>query len=312
MLERLFGSAVVAAVAAVPLAALGCGRVGYDLTASQPLDSQPDAARGAFHGPVDGSPPSSMPDGRGATGRTDAGGGAMPGPEPCSEVVATVPDQCTEVPFLPVDPFIDGLPECGLPIYALDPEGWNADGAAPDAVAAYGVAWRPDGVYVFVRVTDPTAVPPDATAPASNGDGVELYVDTDGTFVAPPAYDEPGTRRFVVAAPRDAEASEARGEVWSGATEVSTAWTSTRFRVFPRSFGYVVEAFIVAGDLGVARLDLAAGKKVGIDLSVNVSFASPATAGPFGHRQGQYFLKGGASSPEMDVRAFCVPTLLGQ
>lgn len=306
MRPRFFGSSVITGFA---LSALGCGRIGYELTSSESLGSGPDAALDSRPGVRDGSRPSQPVDARGSPSGADAGDAAPPGPEPCSEVVATVTDQCGQIPALPVEPFIDGLPDCGLPVYALEPEGWNVDAAAPDAVAAYGVAWRLDGLYFFMRVTDATAVPPDGTAPASRGDGVELYVDADGTFNAPPAYDEPGTRRFVIAAPRDAQASEARGEVWSGTTEVSTAWSSTAFRVFPRSFGYVVEAFITATDLGVTRLDFAVGKAIGMDLGVNVSYASPATMGTFGHRQGQYFLKGGTPSPETDVRAFCLPTL---
>src|ERR1043165_5587787 len=48
----------------------------------------------------------------------------------------------------------------------------------------------------------------------------------------------------------------ARGEVWSGARMVSS-WSSTQFRAYPRSFGYVVEAFVRAVDLGLPRLDYA-------------------------------------------------------
>jgi hypothetical protein len=214
------------------------------------------------------------------------------------------------VPALPVTPFIDGLPECGLPVYSVTPEDFDGDAAMPDAVTAYAVAWRPNGVYFFVRVTDPTAVPPEPSQPASYGDGVELFVDGDGTFSAPPAYDEPGTRRFVVAAPSSASNAQARGEVWSGDVEIATSWASTTFRAYPKSFGYVVEAFVTAKDLGVSRLELSAGKAIGWDLAVNVSYPTTTEAGAAGHRLGRYFLHGGTLSPEANAGAFCRPTLL--
>jgi hypothetical protein len=248
--------------------------------------------------------------GRSGGRREDAGDGSPSGPVACPAVVATVPDECAELPFLPVPPFIDGLPECGLPLYTLDPLGFEADGAAPDAVTAYAVAWRPDGLYFFVRVTDPTAVPPDPGAPASFGDGIEIYVDGDGAFTASPDYDDPGTRRFVVAAPSGAVAPEARGEVWSGSRRIAASWTSTLFRAYPKSFGYVVEAFVRAVDLGLPRLDYAARSSVAWDLSVNVSYPVPSTTGSSGHRLGHYVLHGAPPDPEADVRAFCRATLV--
>jgi hypothetical protein len=225
-------------------------------------------------------------------------------------VVQSVSDECDEVPALPVTPFIDGLPECGLPIYALDPQGFTGDAAAPDAVAAYAIAWRPNGVYLFLRVTDPTAVPPAPGAPASYGDGVELYLDSDGTFTAPPAYDDPGTRRFVIAAPQGSRDAEARGEVFSAVNGAASTWQSSQFRAYPKSFGYVVEAFVTAKDLGLSRFALAAGESIGLDLSINVSYPTTSTTGAAGRREGEYFLHGGSPSPETDVRAFCVPKLL--
>ena len=67
---------------------------------------------------------------------------------------------------------------------------------------------------------------------------------------------------------------------------------------------------MTAKDLGLARFTLAAGDSIGLDLSVNVSYPNASTSGPSGHRLGEYFLQGGAASPENDVRAFCTPKLL--
>jgi hypothetical protein len=301
----------ISAVLGATLGCVACGRVDYDLLAAGELGSLRDAASDA-PGSVRGA------GGRGggvsgaggiSGGPMDGGGDAAPKrPIPCNEVVPTVSDECTELPYLPVPPFIDGLPECGLPLYALDPVGFDPDAGSPDAVTVYSVAWRPDGIYFFVRVTDPTAVPPDPGAPASFGDAVELYVDGDGTFTAAPAYDDPGTRRFVVAAPSGAVAPEARGEVWSGSRKISS-WTSTQFRAYPRSFGYIVEAFVRAGDLGLPRLDYASGRAVAWDLGVDVSYPLASTTGAEGHRLGRYVLHGAPPPPETDVTAFCSATL---
>jgi len=295
----------VVALLAVSLPLWGCGRVGYDLVRGSSLQSRTDAAAGA-----------DAASGAGARHATDGGGmqGSEVGtaPVPCAAVVQGVSDECTEVPALSVPPFIDGLPECGLPLYLATPQGFDGDAAAVDAVASYGVAWRPNGVYFFIRVTDPTAVPPDGAQPASYGDGIELFVDADGSFAAPPAYDDPGTRRFVIAAPNDATTPAARGEVWSGSDEIASSWESRSFRAYPKSFGYVVEAFIGATDLGLSRLDLVSGSAIAWDVAIDVSFPTPAETGSAGHRLGRYLVRGGPTSPETDVRAFCRANLLWQ
>jgi len=285
-----------------------CGRVGYELRA-QGFRSGSDGSADARALVGDGSLPR-FDAGRQTAGEDAGGDGALTAPLPCASTVKRVSDECTEVPALPVAAFIDGLPECGLPVYDVAPTDFDGDASAPDAVASYGVAWRSNGVYFFVRVTDPTAVPPDPSEPASFGDGVELFLDADGVFTAPPAYDNPGTRRFVVAAPSSASKAEARGEVWSGGTEIAASWDSSSFRAYPKSFGYVVEAFISARDLGLPRVDLAAGSSIAWDLAINVSYPTPGQTGASGHRLGRYFLHGGTPSPETGVTAFCRPDLL--
>ena len=283
--------------------AAGCGRIGYELQAA----SRSDDSHGAG-----GKSAATRDAGRGANDASvfDAGDAEAVPTRPCVPgSVQGVADECAELPELPATPLIDGLPDCQLPVYPLTPVGWTGDAAAPDAVAAYAVAWRPNGLYFYVRVTDPTPVVASVSESASNGDGVELFVDSDGVFSTAPSYDNPGARRFVIAAPTDSVTPSSRGEVWVGDTLVDPAWASTTFRAYPQSFGYVVEAFVTARDLGLARLTLESAGRVGWDLGVNVSFASPVTTGAFGHRQGQYFFHAGSSSPEADVGAFCRATL---
>ncbi len=198
------------------LAVVACGRIGYELEASE----QPAGSGG--HG-GQAAPDAAIADSAIADAAADDGAASSDAanvPVACNGDVPGVADECTELPRLPTAPTIDGLPDCALPVYSLTPVGWSVDGGPPDAIAAYAVAWRPNGLYFYVRVTDPTPIVADASEPAADGDGVELFVDSDGSYSASPNYDNPGTRRFVVAAPPDAVTPSARGEVWSGATQV--------------------------------------------------------------------------------------------
>jgi hypothetical protein len=236
----------------------------------------------------------------------------------CS-VDAAVSDYCAAIPFLPQPPVIDGVVDCGLPLIDFIPVGWTGGATPPDATAQYAVAWRPDGIYFFVQVHDPSHVPAEPTEFTWQGDAVELFADSDGQYAAPPAYDIPGTAQFVIGAPPDAQSSVATGEIWTN-TPVDTVWTSTQFRAYGTADGYVVEAFVTGPDLGLATLALASGGHVGTDLSVDVSY--PSDQGPdagatgAGNRVGQYFLNvaspdAGGGIPPFDPRAFCVPVLSG-
>jgi hypothetical protein len=216
--------------------------------------------------------------------------------------------------------------DCGLALHPFVPEGWSmtvpADAASstPDATAQYAIAWRPDGLYMYVLVHDPNLLPAEPTDPTYFGDGAELYVDDDGSYKDSPLYDNPGTRQFTTVAPTATEPSAARGEIWYyGSNGASAPWTSTTFRAFPRPGGYALEALVTAADLSLTSWTLSAGNKVGFDLAVNVSFDSAAATGNFGHRFGQYFLRlgnavvdGSSASlfPFVDTTAFCNPTLL--
>jgi hypothetical protein len=308
----------------------GCGRIGYDplgpgLDEAGRGDATVDASSGP-DGSRDGSTAASaVPDVAGTEGAASDGPDASdatderldaPDAPACMANASASTDYCTTLPSLPEAPVIDGVVDCSLPLIAIVPVGWTGGAAASDATAQYAAAWRPDGVYFFVQVHDPTLVPADPTEPAWQGDAVEIYVDSDGVFAAPPAYDNPGTRQFVVSAPSSSQASVARGEIHYTGSTGTIAWTSTQFRAYATTDGYVVEAFVAGPDLGLSPLALAPGGRVGQDLSIDVSY--PADRGPdaggFGNRMGQYFLRvgapdAGAGLPPFDVRAFCTPTL---
>ncbi len=236
----------------------------------------------------------------------------------CTVKVSASVDYCTTLPFLPQAPVIDGKVDCGLPLLDIVPIGWSGGGSPPDATAQYAVAWRPDGVYFFVQVHDPSLVPADSSESTWQGDAVEVYADSDGVYAAPPAYDNPGTRQFTVAAPPNAQSSVARAQVWYTGSVTGATWTSTQFGAYGLPDGYAVEALVTGPDLGLPPLTLAAGGQVGMDISIDVSYPTDQgpDAGGAGNRLGQYYLRvatpdAGGSIPPFDVRAFCVPALAG-
>ena len=324
---------------------VGCGRIGYQLeheragasrdgvgTKDASADSwqSTGSSGGAISVGAGGAPAGSggavgtTPDGSvtGAGGRTTDAGSRPPdaGPDAatCRTRVSGVSDYCAELPSLPDPPVIDGRLECGVPLKPLTPIAWTGGATPPDATAEYAVAWRADGVYFFVRVHDATLVPAEQSQRTWEGDAVELFVDDDGTYTAPPAYDMPGSRQLVVAAPENATTPGARGELWTfGNNGAWEKWSSNEFGAYPVSDGYVVEAFVRAQDLNLPNIVLIAGAHIGMDLSIDVSYPSaqsPDAAEP-GNRVGQYFLEVGETDagtllPPFDVRAFCRPVLI--
>ena len=342
---ELSRGARIALAGALSLSA-GCGRIGYELqheraaasrTSVDTKDSSVDASQGGAPGAggsisvgTGGAPAQSggsggtAPDASvaGAGGRiTDAGSRAPdagPDSATCRTPVSGVSDYCVELPSLPDPPVIDGLLECGVLLKPVTPIGWTGGVTPPDATAEYAVAWRADGVYFFVRVHDATLVPAGPSQRTWEGDAVELFVDDDGTYRSPPAYDVPGSRQLIVAAPENAITPETRGELWAFGNNGSfEKWGSNEFGAYPVSDGYVVEAFVRAPDLNLPSIALAAGAHIGMDLSIDVSYPSPQSpdAAEPGNRLGQYFLQVGETDagtllPPFDVRAFCRPVLV--
>jgi hypothetical protein len=358
-LSRLRGRSACFVLAQALVCALGCGRIGYELTphtdgvagdasvdSSVPPSAGGAGTGGAGTGAAGGSAGSggngsgaggasggaSGSSGSGGLGPFDAGAGGRlvmdggaPSPEAaadaatCRVPVATVSDYCAQLPFLPAAPVIDGKLDCGVALVPVTPIGWTGGATPPDATAEYASAWRADGVYFFVRVHDPSLVPAEPSHEVWQGDSVELYVDDDGRYTAPPNYDIPGSRQLVVAAPASATSSAAVGALYAfGSGGVLEKWTSSQFRAYGTGDGYVVEAFVMGQDLALSSLSLVAGAFVGMDLSIGVSYPSSLgpDAGAPGNRLGQYFLSvggpdaGAVSLPPFDVRAFCRPVLV--
>jgi hypothetical protein len=315
----------VACVAAWALVLGACGRVGFEEgvehdggEALSPDGSVPTDGSNSPRDATGDLPDEAAPDAPtmdAESGEPDAVDAAMDAAR-CSVAGPVSVDYCATLPFLPDAPVIDGTPDCALSLRDLTPVGWTGGATAPDATAQVAVAWRPDGLYFFVRVHDPSLVPAEPSELSWQGDEVELYMDSDGTYAAPPAYDNPGARQFTIAAPSSASSSVARAQVWFPGSAGIMDWTSTEFRAYGQPDGYVVEAFVTGADLGLGSLALSEGGLVGMDLSIGVSYPSDrgADAGGGGNRLGQYFLRvadpdAGSGIPPFDPRAFCRPTL---
>jgi hypothetical protein len=172
-------------------------------------------------------------------------------------------------------------------------------------------------LYLFIRVVDPSRLPAPSSEPTWSGDGVELYVDTDGVFPSAPTYDA-DTIQFCTSAPADNTTSVSRVQGFRNAVEVA-AWGATNIRSFPTSDGYVVEALVRATDVMVPSWTLTSGARVGFDLAVNVSapaFSFDEDGGSQQPRIGQYFLRASDDlatcngAPFCQPLAFCTPLLI--
>jgi hypothetical protein len=181
------------------------------------------------------------------------------------------------------------------------------------------VAWRPDGLYVFIAVTTPAyfASPADAGTPIYYGAGVEIFVDSTGVYPDAPAVNDPGGIQLIVEAPRNATTAGQRGDYYRDSVDEGP-WTSTEYGTFPTANGFNFEGFVVAADLGLATWTPQAGQTIGLDVAIDVSYTSASMTGSQGYRVGQYFfhvaappVDGGVAigEPFADPRAWCTPTL---
>jgi hypothetical protein len=151
------------------------------------------------------------------------------------------------------------------------------------------------------------------------GDSVELFVDDDGVIQNPPGYDIPGTIQLIMVAPTDDVTPVRRGQRFDfpGTSTDSMdlgAWTSTSFIAVPTATGYTVEAFVVAGDLGLGSWALAAGGKIGWDVSLNVGGPEAPGIDACTNRSQQIHFRvassGACTPPYCNASALC-PTTLG-
>lgn len=217
--------------------------------------------------------------------------------------------------FIPLanDPVIDGVLEPNLTLLRwVDADAANVP---PGISATAAVAYRPNGVYFFVDVEDPTRDPAPATALDYCGDAVELFLDNDGVIQAPPNYDNPGTVQLVVAGPVDTVTPSRRGQRFRHSTDLG-AWTSNNFIAVPTARGYAVEAFVVAGDLDLMAWTLAPGGKIGWNMSLNIGGPEDAGIDACTTRSQQIHLRlassGDCTPPYCNASALCSPTLAAQ
>jgi hypothetical protein len=276
----------------------GLGEAGLDVAVDVPVEAELDAT-------------DALSEATDATPEADA---------PCP--VSTVVDYCASIPALPAPPVIDGVLDCGPALVSMTPLFWSGPPPLPPFPAGnstdLAVAWRPDGLYLFVDVTTPAAFPADVGSPVFYGAGVELFVDDDGAYASPPAYDKPGTIQLIATAPSSATMPSERAEGFRNAADQGP-WTSTAFAAYPTATGFALEGVVAAADLGLATWTPSAGQKIGFDVAIDVSYSTASMTGPQGHRVGQYFLHvagppvGDAApigAPFADPRSFCTPTLV--
>jgi hypothetical protein len=321
------------AAVALLVATGACGRIGFTLLDLPPADAGPDERHDAAPADAAAAPADAravdvaadVADASDAAAATDAAdaevsdedaeaGAPEAGPDSgeagCAQ--SAIVNYCTALPFLPAPPMIDGVLDCGPQLLPIVPVGWSGPGVVPAGnSASVAVAWRPDGLYVFVAVTCPQLIIAGPGEYAWEGNGVELYVDSDGVFPSSPLYDDAGTEQLVTEAPDSSTSTSTTGEVWRNAV-YEGPWTSTNFELYGTVTGYVLEAFIVASDLDLTTWSLASGGMVGFNLAINVAFASPTTTGNDGHRLGQFFMYVAPPPdglPFSDVRSFCKPVL---
>src|SRR5688572_16644291 len=249
---------------------------------------------------------------------TDASGGS--GGSGGAAAIQSVEIRCSEVFPLAAAPVVDGVLEPNLALLR-----W-LDDADPDVPPGMGVtaavAYRPDGVYFYVDVEDPTRDPAPPDALDYCGDGVELYVDDDGVIQAPPAYDSPGTMQFIVAGPVDAATPARRGQRFtfpnapSGDSTDLGDWSSDDFIAVPTPRGYAIEAFVRASDLDLDTWTLAPGGKIGWNMSFNVGGPQAPGIDACTTRNQQFHFRlavsGACTPPYCNASALCTPTLAVQ
>jgi hypothetical protein len=239
-----------------------------------------------------------------------ASDGSVDGAPDGSCTTGPATDYCSAIPALPAAPVIDGALDCGPALVPMTPRGWNGPSALPAGnSASIAAAWRPDGLYVFVEVVTPVVIPADPGTPPYYGSGAEVYADSKAPSSS--TYENPGAIQLVAAAPPTGATRAVVGEGYRNAVDQG-AWSPAEFATFPTSTGFVLEAFVVAGNLGLSSWALASGGSIGFDVAVNVSYPDASTTGGQGHREGQYYLHVGATgmgAPFADPRSFCVPTL---
>jgi hypothetical protein len=234
---------------------------------------------------------------------------------------ATAPS-CGELPALAHAPVIDGEIECGLS-ERRDAMEWSLKTPQPnDFSVAWATAYFESGFYFYVDVVKPSVfVTADYKTTPWCGDAVHLFVDGDGRFDAPGAYDAADTRQIICTAPLDVAERSSECMIFNKAAiegaEVAKRFSSVQLTSFRTTTSYRFEGFLTAKELGLSSLALRAGAPVGYSLSVDNGgiFQTPFDPKCRG-RNGESILKlaSGAAllaarTPHLNTAAFCTPVL---
>jgi hypothetical protein len=237
---------------------------------------------------------------------------APPDGAPCTPPTPASLDVCTGVGAMSTAPVIDGVLDCGIPLWPMPVVVTAGPGVIPSGVqASIAAAWRPDGLYLFVRVTGAgaTRTPAPTGDPAWCGDAIELFVDHDGVFPSAPDYNNPGTIQLVTIAPASTSQPTSVGEMFRDESDLGP-WKG-KFVSVATSDGFTTEAFVAAADLGLTTWSLSAGGTIGLDVSIDLgSPAEPASC----PRLGQFTIQvpqgtNGGCAAACDVGEFCTPGL---
>jgi hypothetical protein len=222
-------------------------------------------------------------------------------------------DDCKGLVAMPAAPVIDGVLDCGVPLWDMPEVDWDGTGGVPSTVKTQlGAAWRADGLYLFVHVTG--AGKQRYPAPAGDGqwcgDAVELFVDSRGFYPHAPAYNGPGTMQFIVEAPSDSMTTAQIGEQFHATNDLGP-WTG-QFVTVRTGDGFDAEAFVQASDLGLGSWTLATGARVGLDVAVDLGNPAGTPAGC--PALGQFVMRyvptdAACGKPACDVDDFCNPQL---
>jgi hypothetical protein len=246
-----------------------------------------------------------------AAGDADVGGESNE--TSCTPPAPPTLDDCTGIVSLPAPPVIDGVLDCGVPLWPMPLAGWTGKAPMPATVqAALGIAWRSDGLYFFVHVAGAGSQrypAPTGSAGAWCGDAVELFADNDGTFRNPPLYDNPGTIQVIAEAPQTVTTA-VDGYMYRN-QQLLSRW-SGQFIVLRTGDGFDAEAFLVASDLGLPSWGLTQGANVGLDVSVDLGDPSNQTA--ICPNLGQFTIQvlatdAGCGQAACNVAEFCRPRL---
>ena len=208
---------------------------------------------------------------------------------PCAPPTpASLDASCTGVGAMSTAPVIDGVLDCGIPLWPMPVVVTAGPGVIPSGVQArIAAAWRPDGLYLFVRVTGAGAT----RTPAPTGD--PAWCGDATRALRRPRRRLSGRARptTTIRAPFSSSRSLRRARpsprAWGRCSATRAIWVPGRASssALRRATASLPEAFVAAADLGLTTWSLSAGGTIGLDVldrhlsSPRSPRAAPASGG---------------------------------